>query len=162
MTPILVIGYGNELLGDDAAGPRTAAALARENRAHVRSLSVPQLTPELAEPVGRCRRVIFIDTTANPAQHSVQLRPVEPATHSVGIGHASRPAELLALALALYGRCPSAWMITLPGSQFAPGTSLSPLAELGVADALARIRALVDRLEPAPGLADRSRTGPVS
>jgi hydrogenase maturation protease len=150
VTPILVIGYGNELLGDDAAGPRTAAAVALQNWADVRSLSLPQLTPELAEPVAQSRHVLFIDTTADPAQCSVQLRPVEPAAHSGSIGHASRPGELLALAFALYGRCPSAWIVTLPGRQFTPGKPLSKLAQQSVADALLRIQHLCQTLHPGP------------
>jgi hydrogenase maturation protease len=152
MTPLLVIGYGNDLLGDDAAGRCTVAAFAQENRADVHILSVPQLTPELAEPVAHSRRVIFVDTSADPARQSVQLRPIKPATHSGGIGHASRPGELLALAIALYGRSPSAWMMTLPGNQFAPGKPLSQLAQQGVAEALLCIRQLCDQLDSSPGI----------
>jgi hydrogenase maturation protease len=148
MTPVLVIGYGNELLGDDAAGRSTVEAFAEENRADVQILSVPQLTPELAESVAHSRRVIFVDASADPTQQSVQLRPIQPATHSGGIGHVSRPGELLALAMALYGRCPSAWMMTLPGNQFAPGKPLSQLAQQGVANALLRIRQLCGHAQP--------------
>jgi hydrogenase maturation protease len=144
MTPILVIGYGNELLGDDAAGRCTVEAFAEENRADVHILSVRQLTPELAESVAHSHRVIFVDTSADPAQQSVQVRPIQPATHSGGIGHVGRPGGLVALTIALYGRCPSAWMMTLPGNRFAPGKPLSQLAQQGVADALLRIRQLCD------------------
>jgi hydrogenase maturation protease len=156
--PVLVIGYGNDLLGDDAAGRRTVEAFAQETRTDVQTLSVAQLTPELADSIAHSRRVIFVDTSADPAQQSVRLRPIQAATHSGGIGHASRPGELLALAIALYGRCPSAWMMTLPGNRFTPGQPLSELAQQGVADALLRIRQLtVDVVHGVTALRTRAR-----
>ena len=43
----LVIGYGNELRGDDGLGPYIAARVEEQCLPHVRTLTVHQLTPEL-------------------------------------------------------------------------------------------------------------------
>jgi Ni,Fe-hydrogenase maturation factor len=48
MKATIVIGYGNELLSDDAIGPRVANLINLWHLSHVQSLAVHQLTPELA------------------------------------------------------------------------------------------------------------------
>jgi len=45
---ILLIGYGNELRGDDAIGPLVARALAELRLPGTQVLALTQLTPELA------------------------------------------------------------------------------------------------------------------
>src|SRR5688500_920322 len=61
----LVIGYGNPLRGDDGFGWQIAQQLAGllidES---VTVLAVQQLTPELAEAVGRASLVMFVDAHA--------------------------------------------------------------------------------------------------
>ena len=61
MSEALVIGYGNELRGDDAAGPRVAAAVEQWQLPGVRVLILHQLTPELADPIASSGLVIFVD-----------------------------------------------------------------------------------------------------
>ncbi|PPT05423.1 NADH-reducing hydrogenase maturation factor [Geitlerinema sp. FC II] len=58
---MLVIGYGNSLRGDDGIGRAIAEQVASWNLPHVRSLSLHQLTPELAEELSRVDRAVFID-----------------------------------------------------------------------------------------------------
>ena len=53
--PALVIGYGNTLRGDDAVGPRAAAAVHGGGLPGVDALAVAQLTPVLAEPLAAAR-----------------------------------------------------------------------------------------------------------
>lgn len=57
----LVIGYGNTLRSDDGVGYRIAETVAQWNLTSVRSLSVQQLTPELAETMSHAKTVIFVD-----------------------------------------------------------------------------------------------------
>ena len=139
---ILVIGYGNELRGDDAIGPRVAEAVAAWQLPGVRALAVPQLTPELSEDIAAARQIAFVDATSEPSIHEVQVRALEPATVESADSHRSDPRALLALALALFGQAPPAWLMAIPVADFAYGAALSPLAQRGLAAALARLREL--------------------
>ncbi len=48
MADILVLGYGNELRGDDGLGPLVARTVADANIPGVRVLTARQLLPEFA------------------------------------------------------------------------------------------------------------------
>jgi hydrogenase maturation protease len=154
----LVIGYGNDRRGDDAAGPRVAAAVAEWGAPGVLALATHQLAPELAEMLAAAERVIFIDACAAPEQAEVETQLIGPADRDTALGHTCDPRMVLALAEALYGYRPLAWSITVPAQSFALGADLSPAAERGVAGALQQIRELI-RISPgshadtqAPGL----------
>jgi hydrogenase maturation protease len=143
---ILVIGYGNELRGDDALGPLAARAIAEWNLGHVRTLDLHQLTPELAEPLAAVQYALFLDA----AQH---LPPDTPpfaqqlTTDGPPItGHAAGPQALLRLAEQLYGACPTAYLIAIPGVCFDFGAALSPAAANGLDHALVLARALIEQI----------------
>lgn len=138
----IVIGYGNPLRGDDAAGARVAAAAARWRLPGVRVVVAHQLTPELAEPLAGADRAIFIDARAG--RGGVRLRDLDPAESLSALEvHIGDPSALLGLALALYGRAPRAWLITLPAAQFELGAPLSPLTRRALPVARRRIRQLI-------------------
>lgn len=137
---IVVIGYGNALRGDDAAGPRVAAAVARWRAPGVHAIAAQQLAPELAAPLAHARLALFIDASAGDTRlRLTQLAPAPPSA----LGHTGGPGALLALAAAAYGACPPAWQIAVPASQFAIGARLSPRTRRGVAQALRMIRTLI-------------------
>ena len=77
---VLVVGYGNELRGDDAAGPRVAAAVAALGLQNVRVRILHQLTPELSEEISRARAVVFADASVGAVGAEVQVVPLEPAS----------------------------------------------------------------------------------
>jgi hydrogenase maturation protease len=139
----VVIGYGNDLRGDDAAGPRVAAAVAGWDAPGVWALAVHQLTPELAEALAAAERVVFVDACASPEQAEVETQLIVPAARDTALGHTCDPRMLLALAESLYGYRPLAWSITVPAQSFALGADLSPVAERGIAGALRQIRELI-------------------
>src|SRR5262245_1795360 len=58
---VVVIGYGNDLRGDDAVGLRAAQAVAAWDMPGVCGLAVHQLTPELAEILAGAALAIFVD-----------------------------------------------------------------------------------------------------
>ncbi len=142
---ILVIGYGNDLRSDDAVGQRIADSVATWAIPNVRSLAVHQLTPELAASLESTQRVIFVDAClASEEEAVVKVSPVEPVdSGNFILGHSSDPRSLLALALALYGHYPQAWLVTVPGINFDLGENLSPVAHRGVAEALEKIDDLI-------------------
>jgi hydrogenase maturation protease len=143
----LVIGYGNTLRGDDGVGPRVAAAVAEWGLPHARALAVPQLTPELAEPLSAAGRAIFVDARVAQEGEGVSVRPVEMVPHRAVLGHCGDPAGLLALAQALYGHSPPGWWLTVPGANFALGETLSPGAAGGVKRALDWLARAVGRAQ---------------
>ncbi len=144
---ILVIGYGNDLRGDDAAGRRAAAQVEAWAMPGVEVRAQHQLTPELAEPLAAAGRAIFLDAHPVASGADLRVRRVQPAGPTPRLAHTCDPPALLALAQTAFGRRPEAWWVTIPATDFAFGAPLSPLAERGIADAIATLRHL---LAPSP------------
>jgi hydrogenase maturation protease len=154
VSDVLVIGYGNELCGDDALGPATATAVAAWEEPGVRAIACPQLTPELSAEIATARSVVFVDAILAPAGEDVALRPVAPAATHVTFGHLGQPGWLLGLTQAVFGSAPPAWCVTVPVAQLSLGEGLSALARSGLEQALVLIRDLCR--DDAPGrLLDR-------
>ena len=137
MPKLLILGYGNPLRGDDAAGRLAADALQSLIRdPGVEVLSLHQLTPELMVNISRADRVIFIDASASGRPGSYQRVPLHPAPQCASFTHHATPEALLAGARALYGRAPEAELYLIPGRNFdAPDTLSAPV--------LAAVRKLV-------------------
>jgi hydrogenase maturation protease len=139
---LLVIGYGNELRGDDGVGPRIARAVSSWGLPQVRALDVQQLTPELADAIGQADRVVFVDAAVGGEE--VRLSPLQgkPGLRS---GHGSNPRELLALAELLHGKQPEAWLLTVPAENIELSEKLSPSCARGLEAALHHLRDMADR-----------------
>lgn len=142
-TDFLIIGYGNTLRSDDGIGPRVADAIACWQLPHVRAIAAPQLTPEMAEALATAEVAIFVDAQQNGPSSEVTFKPLNAASEALPTNaHISDPRRLLALTKHIYGRCPQAWLISVPGVNFDFGESLSEQARQGVEVALRRIRLL--------------------
>lgn len=140
----LIIGYGSDLRGDDVAGRRVAEAAGEWGLPGVRAISIHQLNPELAEEMAAAERVIFVDARAGAAaDDAAEVRQIGPAEPTSSLGHTADPRSLLALAQAVFGRCPAAWLVTIPGVEFELGENVSATAARGIAQALAEIRKLI-------------------
>lgn len=142
MSNVVAIGYGNDLRSDDGIGQRVADALDLEN---VKSLAVHQLTPELAETLASADLAIFIDACVTSESSEVQVKSLSPEFSNAIATHTADPRSLLALTQVLYGYCPPAWWVIVPGENFAIGDRLSEFAETGVAIALEKIAQIIDR-----------------
>jgi hydrogenase maturation protease len=150
----LVIGYGNPLRGDDGLGWHAARLLEAQQWSPDITVQVHpchQLTPELAALLAPVDLVIFIDV-CQPAASSdpapvpapVQCARLDAADVS-GVwrmSHHLTPAVLLAWAAELYGACPAAVVLSVPGAEFGYCETLSP----GVAAALPVLLDAVRRL----------------
>ena len=132
----LVIGIGNDWRGDDGLGPRVVETLSA--RPGLETTTVHQLVPELAERIGAVDRVLFVDAAVDA--ETVRLQRVEPEAHR-GLSHACSPGALLGWTVLAYDRAPEAWLLSIPGTAFDPGTGLSRQAEERVPEAIARIEA---------------------
>lgn len=136
---LLVLGYGNTLRRDDGVGPRVAEAIEALDLPGVKTLSCGLLTPELADPISRTRKVIFVDASVDAPQ-GVQLRPLSAADSAQILAHAADPRTLLALAHDVFGRAPEAWWLTIPAENLGIGEELSEKAQRGVAKAIQQIQ----------------------
>ena len=150
---VLIIGFGNEFRGDDAAGPSVAGAFANAEVPHVKVLICHQVTPELAEPVAASRLVVFVDAIPASQQKRVRLDPVTPSASGHRMGHGSDPGQVLALSGRLFGHTPPAWVLSVPAWTFEHQRGLSPQCEKAVTEALKRLHEFLrERIADGTGL----------
>lgn len=146
---ILVIGYGNEMRGDDGVGPMIVGMVEAWHLDGVQTIVRQQLTPELADPIAQARAVIFVDASLEVAGENAQTLPLTPAKNASFVGHTEDPRLVLALAQSVYGRVPQAWCIHVPAASFETGAMLSAQAEHGFTTALYAVREIYHELVPA-------------
>lgn len=144
-TSVLIIGYGNDLRGDDGIGPQVAQIVAGWRLPQVRSLPLHQLTPELASDIAGVSLVIFVDAGSGIKHktESIKLYPHNSKEYREIRSHWSDPNALLSLTHALYDSCPEAWNIIVPGVNFELGDRLSSVAQQGITQALTQIKYLI-------------------
>ena len=155
---ILVIGYGNTLRRDDALGCLIADEVGHWQRSGVRSMSLAQLTPELAAELAAAKTAVFVDARkcSPSSEPTVQVEPLLPRGQDwASLVHAITPCVLLGLCQAMFGQCPRAWQVSVPGSDFSFGEGLSDLAGRAMGQALGMIEPLLARAgspepDPAP------------
>lgn len=155
---ILVVGYGNELRGDDGAGAAVARSIEAAQLPGVTVRLMHQLTPELADVIVSFGRVLFVDAAFPPggALRVNRLRSTTSPAVSTStsqaptLGHVARPEELLRLAECLHGRVPEAWWIGVPTESFALGAAFSATTLQGIQDAVQEIARLCTSALPPP------------
>lgn len=128
---MLVIGIGNELRGDDAAGP-IAARRVKERSRDIEVLVAHQLTAELAVSVGDFDTVVFLD--ADTTVDHATFMPVRPSTGTIPrSAHHVTPEQLLSLSMALEVPTPRlAMRCSIPARSFEHGAGLSRPSVVGV------------------------------
>jgi hydrogenase maturation protease len=144
---VLIIGYGNTLRGDDGVGPRVAEAVGGLNLPGVRTLMCPLLTPELADPISRVDRVIFVDAAVDAPQE-VQWRKLQPKESSQLMAHAADPRTMLALARDVFGHVPEAWWLTIPAVELGFCDQFSPAVRRDFETAVKQIETFCQSMEP--------------
>jgi hydrogenase maturation protease len=143
---LLVLAYGNDIMGDDASGPEVARLLQRRPMAGVEVQIHHQLVPELADPVSCARHVVFVDARVPDGSPRIRLAPILPCAPTSSWGHASDPSAILHMAQALFGHAPPAWMLALPSVAMNLGEPISPIARRGIRNGAAALRRLARRL----------------
>jgi hydrogenase maturation protease len=138
MIDLLVLGCGNELRGDDGVGPRIANTVEEWNMPGVRGIAVAAWAPDLADEIADSAAVLFVDAVGDADR--VALSRIQATEEATVLSHCGGPAELLALAVALTGCQPDAWLLAVPASDFDYGIRLTPSAQRGVTEALLQIR----------------------
>lgn len=141
---ILVIGYGNSLCGDDGAGRRVVEALESALPPGT-AVSLHQLLPEWADTISHADHVIFVDATEGEIPGEVRCFPLTAAARRPD-SHTVTPDGLLSMAAALYGRSPSAHVVTITGGSFDLSESLSAPVAAAVPLAAVMILELIDQI----------------
>ena len=138
----LVVGYGNDLRGDDRAGRVVASLIEEADLPGVQVLSQSQLTPEVSLEVAKVDRVVFVD--ASVETETLDVSAVGPGVAGpTTMSHHAEPATLLRLARDL-GKMPSeAYVVSIPASNLDLGFDLSPRTARAVDEAVATIVELV-------------------
>jgi len=141
----LLLACGNPLRGDDGVASAVLELIA-PSPLHTQR-AVQQLTPELAEEVGKFARVVFIDADAESKR--LKIEPVRnanrraPFTPAAPFTHAVTPEEIVALASALYGFAGEAFLCRIPAGNFSPGEKPEPGVLRCAQDAAAQIANLI-------------------
>ena len=141
----LIIGYGNPLRGDDAFGYRAAERIPG-------AMAVHQLTPELMDPIAHASHVLFVDATAEGIPGDIRRRDLAPAASGAAFTHHATPEALLAGALALFGRAPSAEILTVCGANFSLSPDLSPSVAAALEQVVSELGRFRTGAPPPPAL----------
>lgn len=136
----LVLGYGNELRGDDGAGPFVAREVDALSLPGVRVRVSQQLAPELAEEIANAGRVLFVDAAIHSRR--VVCAEVFPAPNGNVIEHCNSPAAMLALAQAVFGHAPPAFLVTVPATNLNFSLELSAETQQHALAAVEQVRRL--------------------
>jgi hypothetical protein len=162
---VLIIGVGNDLRGDDGAGPAVIDAVERHDLSGVRTVWAHQLLPELAEQIAVAERVIFVDAeiagaasaggavagdpvatgvaadtgaAAIRTESGVRVTPLVAGQPEIG-GHQADPGALLGLVKLAGLPVPEAVLITVPAYDLSLATGLSPATRVAVDAAVALV-----------------------
>lgn len=153
---LLFIAYGNTLRRDDGAGLALAEKvrpLLAEQGFQIELITIQQLTPELAFDLANpeLTAVYFFDTAADSQPLGIQVQPIGSDEGTPVLGHHLIPSALLLYAKHLFGLCPPAWLVTIPGADFELGEGFSS----ATTRYLAEVTPLVQTLAQLPAQVDR-------
>lgn len=142
---ILVIGYGNSIRGDDAAGWQAAVTLAREDDIsrdpRVDITPTAQLSPELAADLARTDEAIFVDASCEGTPGEINVNSLEDSSIPLGeMPHALTPSDLAGLTRQIYDWTGRSTLVTITGRSFGFQQKLSPPVEAAFPELLQTIR----------------------
>lgn len=134
------IAIGNPLRGDDGVAHRVLELLS--SRDEIRTLSILQLTPEIASYLSDTKAVFFIDADVSSVRPTIEpLQLVNSANSS--LSHHVSPGEVVALAQNLFGFSGRAFLCRVPATRFENGEKLSAEADQCARQAAAMLDAAI-------------------
>jgi len=143
---LLVIGYGNDLRGDDGIGVAVADKLSETVlKDGVRILTCQQLTPELASEISKMDRVILIDAAQGSTPGKATVSRIEPDKDGATFTHELQPSTLLSCCLGLYGVCPETFLVSIVGSSFDFSDKLSDALTRSMPQLVRFVREFIDQ-----------------
>jgi hydrogenase maturation protease len=151
--PLLLIGCGNELRGDDGLGPEIVRALQTDLAATsipLQVMSFQQLDVILAETLAEARAAIFVDARDDGDDRPVRTRRVRPASQPIVLHHTTHVTSvesLLRMARDWYGYAPPTFAVLPKGYNFELGTGISFSGRIAESLAKRAVRSLLRRLD---------------
>jgi len=146
--PVLVLGVGNLLVGDEGVGVHVIQALQEETLPeHVHLLDGGTGGFHLLGHLGGYPRVILVDATrdGSPPGTVADFTPRLPSDFPPSLGAHDIGLKDLISAMALTGPLPEMTVVTVSIEELKPmEMTLSPEVEAAVPGACARVRALLD------------------
>lgn len=130
----VVIGYGNDLRGDDAVGPSAAEAMAGDARfSEVTVLSVRQLTPELADDVAAATMLVVVDAVVDGSEPgTVNAESVDARIGGTSFTHHVSAGTILGLAELLHGYAPPCTAVKVSVDRLDGPVGLTPAVAAAV------------------------------
>ncbi|HWQ05492.1 MAG TPA: hydrogenase maturation protease [Longilinea sp.] len=156
---VLIIGYGNPDRQDDGVGyqalVRLAIALERPLSGAIYEDFQPegrnpdlwfdlQLKPEMAEEISQYDQVFFIDAHTGAVPDDVNWKELSPIFQTSPLTHHLTPESTLSLCETLYGKKPSAILISIRGYEFGFSSALSEKTADYLSQAMTRILSWLD------------------
>jgi len=155
----LVIGFGNPDRQDDGVAwyilERLAGQLGRTVSESLDDdlcrmepspvlVRMPQLVPEIAEPLSCFARACFVDAHTGSYAEEIHFTALQPEHQASPFTHHLTSQSCLQLTLSLYGRVPQAVLCSVRGYEFGFGRSLSERTAALAEEALQRIQAWLE------------------
>jgi hydrogenase maturation protease len=123
-----IIGYGNPQRRDDGIGPYIVKRLQPlfEHRNDVHLLVLHQLEPDVIDVLKNAHTILFVDATVEMLAEGCHWAEIQPEIKALPcLIHQVSPSFILGLLQCLYRRNPTAWMISIEGTDFSFGSGLS-------------------------------------
>ena len=131
----LVIGYGNPMRSDDAAGIYAVNEITKKKIPGVVTATMQQIQVELLEEAVYCDKVIFVD--AGTGGDEVSVKKIRLSASELVSTHHLSPELFLQLAKSIYEKDLDLYVCSIKGENFAVGNLLS-------AETAKRVRKAVD------------------
>ena len=113
----VIIGYGNELRGEDAFGHEVIKELQKAPLKDTKLLSVHQLTPERVLELLSADEVVFIDTCYDEESHYALASSLN-EQHSLNLTHHIAPKTIMYMLKTLYNKHPTFSIYSMLSSNF--------------------------------------------
>ena len=146
---VLCIAIGNPLRGDDGVALHALRLISP--RPGLRLIETHQLLPELAVHIATAETVCFLDADPNCSEATLVEMELEPAgkpepARAITLAHHLSIADVLTLAIRLYGFSGQAFQCHIPAKQLEHGSKLSLYAEKAACQAAKIINERIEGL----------------
>ena len=135
---VLIIGVGNPLRGDDAAGHVVCEKIEAISLADITTLKVHQLQTELLEEMMSYRKVLIVDAAVGIKE--VSVNKVKDSQSGFASSHHAPAGVLKSLAMKLYNIDIDMYTCAIPALDFAVGKGLTAEAKFYVDAAIEKIK----------------------
>lgn len=112
-----IIGYGNELRGEDAFGLDVIKKLKKLELKDTKLISAFQLTPELVLELLEADEIIFVDASLDEQHHYILACPLM-EQNSLNLSHHISPKTIIYMLNSLYGKYPEFYIYSMLSNSF--------------------------------------------